>query len=87
MKMAEVQAKYKAHAGFIDFIEKELGGGPIESQTTEQVGLLFKAFSAGASPFIMAVETKFEGESRRETALRYIREAESRCDGVGKDEN
>ena len=34
---------------------------------------------------LMAVGNKFVGESRHETALRYIMEAESRCSGVGSD--
>jgi len=34
---------------------------------------------------IYAVGMKFPGESRHETALRYIRQAEERCDGPAKD--
>lgn len=30
---------------------------------------------------LLAVATKYPGESRHETALRYIRNAENRCDG------
>jgi len=33
---------------------------------------------------LFAVESKFNGESRHETALRYIREAESRESKMGR---
>ena len=36
---------------------------------------------------IMAVETKFPGETRHETALRYIREAEMGHGGLASKEN
>ena len=41
-------------------------------------------YSKQYQELIMAVESKYPNESRHETALRYIRERESRRSGTGK---
>jgi hypothetical protein len=40
-----------------------------------------EAAETNYNELLFAVENKHEGESRHETALRYIRETESRCSG------
>lgn len=52
---------------------KSAGGELLrQAESIEEIEAMYQAL-------IMAVATKFEGESRHETALRYIQQAENQC--------
>lgn len=58
-----------------EIIRKAREQDPFYSMT-----IMYNELRAKYDELIYAVECKYEGETRHETALRYIRQAEAGCD-------
>lgn len=74
---AECGHRNPSHADICAFCDKPLNGQLLSAAAAAVAGQAY-------SELLMAVERKFPGESRHQTALRYIREAEARANEPSK---
>jgi hypothetical protein len=89
-QLAEAVRLGSEQAEAADRLFKAMGAESLTIEQTIELWLSTKAQLAAAqeahNQLLYAVERKFDGETRHETALRYIREAEARANSGGPDD-